>query len=296
LTLICPRTNRYNSPGFLTSASGSSPPDSSKTSEMYSNCSHPGLRSIPPTHERPSCCDWPGCSSMEVFLDRISCSQHVSTIHIPGVLQNTSGLCTWPGCTKSKLDTSKRLETHVTNVHLDPLRCTLRGCGRTEPFGRKGDLDRHIASVHKQGRTWKCPRKDCTRYTRGFPRKDKLNDHVREKCHGFFQCNYHHCWYRGVTRFLTEAQLSSHHDKRHGNFECSIASCKGTVSAFDLHGLEDHLSFHHAASGKPVVEIVERVVNRSRGDKHTVCEGDLDGFEISCTCHECAEKSQRASN
>ncbi|TVY89035.1 Zinc finger protein [Lachnellula willkommii] len=163
-------------------------------------------------------CDWPACNSKEASTCNLSRSQHVSAVHIQAVLHDTSGSCTWPGCLKSELDTRKKLETHVTNIHIDPLRCTVTGCKRTEPFGRKGDLERHIASVHKHGRTWKCADKGCKRHTNGFSRKDKLNEHKRTTGHGAIRCPCNHChWHTHNLRyFLTKAELSSHINDRHG--------------------------------------------------------------------------------
>ena len=241
-------------------------------------------------------CDWPGCTSTEVFQNITFRSHHVSAIHIRDVLRNTSGSCTWPGCTTVRLDTSKKLETHVTNIHVDPLRCTVRGCERTLPFGRKADLERHVASIHTRSATWKCPKKDCKRHIRGFPRKDKLSEHVRELNHGSFKCDYDHCRVRGKRdrRYLTEAQLLAHHETEHGNFECSLFSCKGTVSACNLRALDHHLvygfrgfetpvedlenyRFHRIHGFQPPVvdKIIERVANLSRDGKYTVTEDDL---------------------
>ncbi|TVY57241.1 hypothetical protein LCER1_G003502 [Lachnellula cervina] len=193
-------------------------------------------------------CDWPGCNSKEVFTCNLSHSQHVSAVHIQDVLNNSSNSCTWPGCLKSKLDTHQKLKTHVTNIHIDPFRCIVTGCKRTEPFGRKGDLERHMASVHQHGRTWKCAEKGCKRHTNGFPRKDKLTEHKRATGHGGgIRCSYNHCYWKDIPTgyFLTEAELSSHINDLHGNYECAVGTCVGTVSAFSLDDLKNHLRSSH---------------------------------------------------
>ncbi|TVY28369.1 hypothetical protein LHYA1_G004474 [Lachnellula hyalina] len=210
-------------------------------------------------------CDWPGCNLTRVFPDSNSHSQHISAVHVQDVLNNTSGSCTWPGCTKPDLDTRKKLETHVTNIHIDPLRCTVTGCIRSEPFGRKGDLERHLASVHKHGRTWKCPHKGCKRHTNGFPRKDKLNEHSRVTGHGAIRCTYHHCHRR---YYLTEAELSSHINDQHGNYECAVGSCASTVSAFSLTNVINHLSKDHKCYLFRR-QVSSAHVQQSRGDKDT---------------------------
>lgn len=63
-----------------------------------------------------------------------------------------------------------------------PLVCTYPQCSRTKPFNRKFDLDRHMKSHGP--REFGCPVHGCKRQgDKGFPRKDKLRDHVRQK-HG----------------------------------------------------------------------------------------------------------------
>ena len=57
--------------------------------------------------------------------------------------------------------------------------CLEANCDRT--FSRPSDLDRHLKSRHYLP-TFNCPVDDCDRKgRRGFPRKDKLRDHLRQK-------------------------------------------------------------------------------------------------------------------
>ncbi|TVY48303.1 hypothetical protein LOCC1_G001973 [Lachnellula occidentalis] len=228
-------------------------------------------------------CDWP------------------AAVHIQDVLNNTSGSCTWPGCLKPKLDTSKKLETHVTNIHIEPLRCTVTGCKHTKPFGREGDLERHIASVHKHGGTWKCPHHGCKRHTRGFPRKDKLNEHSRATGHGASRCPYHHCRQR---YHLTEAELPSHINERHGNYECAVGTCAGWVSAFSFYDLEYHLRETHLRHAKVILsaafpeEMMHKFVQQSGGDKDTFTftESHLGTISYkSGGCKECEKMPQLTS-
>jgi hypothetical protein len=242
-------------------------------------------------------CDWPGCTSTKLFSNKIARSEHVSATHIPEVLQNTSGSCTWPGCIKSKLDTSKKLETHVINIHIEPLRCAFSGCSRTEPFGRKGDLDRHIASVHKKERSWKCPRRNCIFHIKGFPRKDKLNEHLRTRGHGALKCEYRHCgkFTADFTPFLTEAELTSHFDDHHGNFECGIGSCVNTSSAFTPRTLRSHVFRYHCSSRmdyENICALVYQIAERSQSNTCTITKDDFDGLEISDACKDCVDERQ----
>ena len=57
--------------------------------------------------------------------------------------------------------------------------CLEANCDRT--FSRPSDLARHLKSRHCPP-TFNCPVDDCDRKgSRGFPRKDKLGDHLRQK-------------------------------------------------------------------------------------------------------------------
>jgi hypothetical protein len=141
-----------------------------------------GGSNAPPTSQPRIACDWPHCTFLGQFAGKNAQSQHVFNVHIKAVLDQDPGRCTWPGCTsKASLKSRKLLETHVYNLHIDPLRCEVRGCGHTRPFAKQSDLERHRASAHRIGRTFKCPQKNCERYVRPFPRKDKLQLHIRHR-------------------------------------------------------------------------------------------------------------------
>jgi hypothetical protein len=56
--------------------------------------------------------------------------------------------------------------------------CTFEDCGKE--LGRKTELYRHHRSAHEQERPFKCHDTACYRSVRGFPRKDKRDDHVRK--------------------------------------------------------------------------------------------------------------------
>ncbi|TVY83953.1 hypothetical protein LSUE1_G003334 [Lachnellula suecica] len=246
-------------------------------------------------------CDRPGCTSAEVFPNLATRSQHIFAIHIRDVL-NTSNICTWPGCTKSNLDTNKKLETHVTNIHIDPLLCTVTGCKRMAPFGRKGELDRHKASVHQQGRTWKCPRKDCKKHARRFPRKDKLREHIGLSGHSAFPCKYQHCSSKKWSKYITEAELGKHYKHDHGVFECGIQNCTGTISAFNDDRFKIHLwnEHHWRAQGLELWKgseiIFDQMVEGSSDNAYTFTERDFEGNEVWKDCRECEEVSQSTAS
>ena len=73
--------------------------------------------------------------------------------------------------------------------HERPYRCTIDGCDMARGFASKGELKRHIRTVHKllSGRTGMlfCDERDCPRGPgggiTGFRRKDNLADHMRRK-------------------------------------------------------------------------------------------------------------------
>jgi hypothetical protein len=69
----------------------------------------------------------------------------------------------------------------------DRYKCHMLDCARTTTFKRLADLKRHHASVHNaQGVRLFCPVDGCERSMkiggRGFPRKDKMVDHL-ERAH-----------------------------------------------------------------------------------------------------------------
>jgi hypothetical protein len=178
-------------------------------------------------------CDWPSCTSAEIFPDVFTRSHHVQNIHISDVLDNWPGSCKWPGCTSTAIFKSRKLiEIHVENIHVNPLLCTVKGCKNKMPFAKLGDLERHKASVHKIGRMFKCPRSDCPRHVNPFGRKDKLNEHIRNQEHGTIRCQYDRC----ISGFLSNNDLDKHmRSWEHGPIRCQYDRCKsGFLSNNDL--------------------------------------------------------------
>lgn len=68
---------------------------------------------------------------------------------------------------------------HTNRPESDRYVCLIAKCRHT--FSRPSDLDRHMKSRHCPP-TFDCPVDDCNRKAgKGFPRKDKLRDHLRQK-------------------------------------------------------------------------------------------------------------------
>jgi hypothetical protein len=59
-----------------------------------------------------------------------------------------------------------------------PIHCHHENCNKT--FGRIHELHRHNRSVHEKRSTFHCRHAACERAHRGFPRKDKRDDHERK--------------------------------------------------------------------------------------------------------------------
>lgn len=55
--------------------------------------------------------------------------------------------------------------------------CAYHHCNKE--FGRKPELYRHHRSAHRKERPFKCREASCERSVRGFPRRDKRDDHVK---------------------------------------------------------------------------------------------------------------------
>ena len=149
-----------------------------------------------------------------------------------------------PGCySEAILKTPKALETHVFNLHANPLRCTWNGCKNTTPFGKQGDLERQISSMHLKDNRYKYPVTSCSRHQRGFPRKDKLQSHMRQPGHVLTYCSYTY----HNEGFLTREEFLNHQGrsrKAHGNYKCAIGDCRGS-SYFSALGLKDHVRDCH---------------------------------------------------
>lgn len=150
----------------------------------------------------PTTCRWPNCSSLRVFKDRYTLSEH------------------------------------ITNIHVSPLCCSITGCS-VGPFGKRSDVNRHVASIHSKSGFF-CPIESCQSMTTGFPRKDKLVKHMRE-VHDNVRCSLNHC---GAV--ILDGQQEAHVRDCHGDWECALRACKhGLPSHFTLKAARLHLTKVH---------------------------------------------------
>jgi len=88
--------------------------------------------------------------------------------------------------------------------------CTFLGCTSKTVFKRKGELLRHQRG-HGE-RPFKCYAKDCKRSSKGFPRPDKLKDHIGAMhANSAFVCPVDSC-----SRELQDFGLMQSHVRKHG--------------------------------------------------------------------------------
>lgn len=210
-------------------------------------------------------CFWPQCSSTDLFKDFAGLRKHIEDIHVSNLQASWPG-CKWPECgsKQTSFKTSKLLEEHLQNIHIEPLICQEPRCLRTEPFGKKGDLERHHKSKHSDGTMpFTCPRPNCPKPIHGFARRDKLREHIRN-WHGSFECPEQDCHRGPGNGFRTNEQLQSHvltpHRGRHS--ECPLPHCdtSNTVEAATTVLLGDHF---RAVHGEYDCEIGQCELSRS---------------------------------
>jgi hypothetical protein len=208
-------------------------------------------------------CNWPQCS--HDFYDRGTLKLHIQRVHVfPSVcafalefkksdnnsnqhltekIGQLSGanICIWPNCfSKVLFKSPSSLRTHINNIHLYPLVCTVPQCSHTSPFGKQHDLNRHISTIHNPTGAHTCPVETCDRNIDGFSRKDKLIKHMRE-AHVNFRCLLNHC---SVT--VVENQMESHIQEAHGDYECDFGACgNAAASRFLWTSLQRHLRKVH---------------------------------------------------
>ncbi|KAH8591684.1 hypothetical protein B0O99DRAFT_268374 [Bisporella sp. PMI_857] len=205
-------------------------------------------------------CDYSeNCKKFRRFASKETFSYHLEN-HRQEVLDlwNLSKTCKWPGCKSRRSNTSfktkglfkKHLKTHI-KVH----QCDVEGCDYPTAFGTAFDLRRHQATAHSTFCNFFCTFNDCERNTLGFPRLDKLNEHIRDQ-HETFRCQFDHCRARVV-----ESERESHINIAHqGNlngppdspdsliYECGFPGCAGTKSRFNYDSMKRHIIKDHEFS------------------------------------------------
>ncbi|KAE9364065.1 hypothetical protein N431DRAFT_423163 [Stipitochalara longipes BDJ] len=173
--------------------------------------------------------------------DEVTADLH-SECHQIALLRAWEGptTCSWPNCSSSRVFKEKYLlKRHLQNIHVTPLCCPIAGCSHSEPFDKKPDLDRHVKSIH-EGSSFVCPIESCDASTVGFPRKDKLVQHMRET-HNNVRCLLNHC---GAA--ILDGQQESHIQNGHGDYECALMACAdGMPSRFTEETARLHLISAH---------------------------------------------------
>src|SRR6266536_2620052 len=203
-------------------------------------------------------CPWTACSASPALRTEEETKAHLEE-HWTDMFRQWSGAskCSWPKCSsKATFKFPKLLKTHISNIHINPLVCTVPQCSYTKPFGKQYELDRHISTVHGEARNHRCPIESCEAGITGFARKDKLLNHMREQ-HDNLRCPYNHC-----SATVLKTQEESHLQQFHGSFECALGICEqGLASRFREVDLQRHIRKHHGLTYDPAQKLMKRVNN-----------------------------------
>ncbi|KAF8852217.1 hypothetical protein BDZ45DRAFT_114575 [Acephala macrosclerotiorum] len=220
------------------------------------------LNNTLPNIASPSRCSWISCSTRSAIRTEAETTAHLEA-HWEETLQQWRGPrgCDWPGCpSKATFKSPSSLKSHIFNIHARPLVCTHPQCTYTNPFGKQCDLRRHVETFHAVSYNHVCPVESCDANTKGFARKDKLLNHIREQ-HDNLKCPYNHCH-----ATVLETEQNTHLQQFHGSFECALGACeKAPASCFLEIGLERHLRRDHNMTADPTYTLTYRV--SQTGDK-----------------------------
>jgi hypothetical protein len=173
--------------------------------------------------------------------------------------------CVWSGCTSKAI--FKRLTAykhHLSNIHVEPLICTVARCPHKKPFRDQDDLDRHSATSHSDVKNYHCPYDTCEAETRKFARKDKWLKHIHETMHGNDAfCPDWHCASKQASTsggFKTRKEISRHFTSVHAlnsdeGYECALGSCAKAMvrSHWSQASLYKHLRHDHGVELWPAV-------------------------------------------
>ena len=123
--------------------------------------------------------------------------------------------CLLEGCrSKHLFPTPQSFSSHLKNVHEKAVFCPEPYCTFGKPFANNTDLKRHVNTIHKEKKPFKCERQHCHRKVKAWPRKDKLRLH-NQKHHSNFRCFFcsedprHQRW------FDTASELFAHNISDH---------------------------------------------------------------------------------
>ncbi|KUJ11186.1 uncharacterized protein LY89DRAFT_239324 [Mollisia scopiformis] len=129
--------------------------------------------------------------------------------------------CLWARNCKSKaiFKTERIFRTHLENVHISPILCTVKDCQHRKPFRSRYDLERHITVFHKEASAsyLYCPCTKCDQSPIAFIRKDKWLLHI-QTCHEDTECPFDDCP-GGINGdvCLTHSDVVTHIRKDHWN-------------------------------------------------------------------------------
>lgn len=214
------------------------------------------LNDSSPNIASPSLCPWVSCSTRSAIRTEAETTAHLEA-HWKETVEQWLGPrgCKWPGCpSRATFKSPSSLKAHVFNIHVSPLVCTYPQCTYTNPFGKQSDLRRHIATIHEAISNYICPVELCEANIKGFARKDKLLNHIREQ-HDNLRCPYNHCY-----ATVLETEQDTHLQQFHGSFECALGACeKGPASCFMAVGLRRHVRRDHNLTVDPAINLIDRV-------------------------------------
>lgn len=185
-------------------------------------------------------CPWPSCVINSSFQTEAEASGHLDT-HQNAMLESWNGptKCSWPNCSSTLFKEKHLLNRHLRNIHITPLRCSVVGCSRLQPFGKESDLKRHVKEIHENLRIL-CPVESCESNSIGFARKYNLDKHMREE-HVNVRCTLNHC---GAS--ILDGEQESHIKDAHGDYECALSACgDGLPSRFTMEAARLHLISVH---------------------------------------------------
>jgi hypothetical protein len=190
--------------------------------------------------------------------------------------------CSWPNCSSTLFKEKYLLKRHLRNIHVTPLRCSVVGCSRIQPFGKESDLTRHVKEIHETLRLF-CPVESCKS---SFARKYVLDNHIREE-HENVRCTLNHC---GAS--ILDGEQESHIKDAHDDYECALGACVGgSRSRFTRKAARLHLANMHKIGKATVRQIFqfENLLFHRRLDQRTFddfrlikkfedCQGCLDSL------------------
>lgn len=217
-------------------------------------------------------CAWTSCkeTSFQTRGDLLEHQQEHCQILLQLAEVDSQFDCNWPRCESKRRKQGQSLAALRKHLkqHVKTHCCSL--CNTV--FARKSDLQRHIQTKHSEGHSHFCPFEDCDRSIEGYPRKDKLDEHIK-KMHLTFQCILDHCDFKVI-----ESDKQSHFDKWHsgkcsgsqhlyykdGMYECNFSGCQASKSQFNDLSASRHLINHHKSSNAGTVYAVERARSAGR--------------------------------